>query len=159
MSNLKTLGRMLGLVASETGTGVNFTLQLPALESNPEIAPIFTLRRADTFDALQTGDEEAEIVVHASKHIISPEPSQVAYRFQTAFDAVYALKSQAFIALAIWELSQHVSSESEEDMINSYCDLPSSVDDVKDDLDLTMCQISDLILAVFNGKFERAEGA
>jgi len=81
-------------------------------------------------------------------------PQTLVYSAPTLRDALKALGNDTFLLAVFWAMATDMplnDPEAEAELIiNTYATIPDQVDEVRDDQDMTLAELSDLTLALLN---------
>lgn len=153
MNTLKVLADTFGLKSEgDSISGFKFAKPFQKHPKLENIHPVLVVRSAEG-DYLLSPSEPAEVVVYIYRYRPEGQPEVTkAYSFASAKDAMVALSLDSFIMSAFWDALESTPFEHAEEIINEYIVLPNTVDDQKDELDLTMTEFADLTFSMLSAQ-------
>jgi hypothetical protein len=73
-------------------------------------------------------------------------------KFRTAVDAISAVANPSFIAAMVWKGLDNLQPDDVEEAIELLADYPPDVEDIKDEVDLSLGDLGSLIEAIFRSR-------
>lgn len=151
MNTLKVLADTFGLKSEgDAVSGYKFASVFPEHPKLDNIQPVLVVRSAEG-DYLLSESEPAEVAVYIYRPETEPGVAK-AYAFAEAKDAIVAVSLNSFAMSVLWDALECTPFEEGEEIINEYIVLNNSVDDQKDELDLTMAEFADLTFSMLSAQ-------
>jgi len=146
MTEMGMLLRLVGAKIEGSKDGDSkIVYQYPTSKSDPEVAPVFSV-------PLRPGLDMDNAPVEVVAKVRDSSSDQLVFQAPSLRGALLALSNQTFRAGLLWSMVCDLESSADdaEVIVNEYVALSEIMEIERDTQDLTMSQLSDIVLAMHN---------
>jgi hypothetical protein len=149
---LRAVAEEFGLTASGTESiGYKFGKRLFDRKPNGNIEPCIVVSSSNNGD-LEDLKDLALVTLYFYRERRGEYSGIFSLKFRTAVDAISAVANPSFIAAMVWKGLDNLQPDDVEEAIELLADYPPDVEDIKDEVDLSLGDLGSLIEAIFRSR-------